>query len=176
MACLWDNSEKILENNNYYNRETDTWNDEIIKKFINKISNDKGVKPSNYYITTNSELVISYLNFFYTNISNKNLLKVIINAKLYGILGVDFDICIGYYYKDAWFDNIINKKDGKKQYDGTTTFEVDVSKEEIKNEVYVMVFGDDNYAFINNVTFEYKEYFPYFDYDSYKDSILKDMY
>ena len=32
MACLWDNSEKILENNNYYNRETDTWNDEIIKK------------------------------------------------------------------------------------------------------------------------------------------------
>jgi len=32
MACLWDNSEKISEYNNYYNRETDTWNDEIIKK------------------------------------------------------------------------------------------------------------------------------------------------
>ena len=54
MACLWDNSEKISENNNYYNRETDTWNDEITKKFITKISKDKGVKSSDHYITTNS--------------------------------------------------------------------------------------------------------------------------
>ena len=30
MECLWDNSEKISKKNNYYNRETDTWNDEII--------------------------------------------------------------------------------------------------------------------------------------------------
>ena len=110
MACLWDNSEKILENNNYYNRETDTWNDEIIKKFINKISKDKGVKSSDYYITTNLEAIISYVNFYYTNISNKKLLKIAINAKVYGILGVDFDICISYYSNNIWFDNIVKKK------------------------------------------------------------------
>ena len=57
MACLWDNSEKISENNNYYNREIDTWNDEKIPKFINKISKDKGEKSSDYYIVTNSEII-----------------------------------------------------------------------------------------------------------------------
>ena len=39
-----------------------------------------------------------------------------------------------------------------------------------------MILGDGTSALINNITFEYKEYFPYFDYDSYKDSILKDIY
>ena len=53
---------------------------------------------------------------------------------------------------------------------------VDVSKEDFSNDVYVMITGDDNSVFINNVTFEFQEYFPYFDYDSYKESILKDIY
>ena len=176
MACLWDNSEKISENNNYYNREADTWNDEIIKKIINKISKDKGEKSSDYYIITNLEVVISYLNSYYTNISNKKLLKVMINAKLYGILGIDFDLLItSIDENDNWIDVFINRKDGKKEYDGTTSFIVDVSNEDFNNDVYVMIIGEDNYAFINNVTFEFKEYFHYFDYISYKNSILKDI-
>ena len=176
MACLWDNSEKISENNNYYNRESDTWNDEIIRKIINKISKDKGIKSYDYYISTNSEVVISYLNFYYSDISNKNLIKITINAKVYGILGIDFDILIGSIFNDAWIEKKVNKKDGKKQYDGTTSFKIDVSKEDFSNEVYIMVLGDDNSVFINNVTFEFKEYFPYFDYESYKNSILNDIY
>ena len=176
MACLWDNSEKISENNNYYNREADTWNDEIIKKIINKISKDKGEKSSDYYIITNLEVVISYLNSYYTNISNKKLLKVMINAKLNGILGIDFDLLItSIDENDNWIDVFINRKDGKKEYDGTTSFIVDVSNEDFNNDVYVMIIGEDNYAFINNVTFEFKEYFHYFDYISYKNSILKDI-
>ena len=176
MACLWDNSEKISENNNYYNRETDTWNDEIIKKFFNKISKDKGVKSSDYYIITNSEVVITYLNYYYTNVSNRKLIKVIINAKLYGIYGFDFYLFITSYNDDTWTDKLVDKKDGKKQYDGTTSFNIDVSKEDFNNDVYVMVLGDETNIFINNVTYEFKEYFPYFDYESYRVSILKDIY
>jgi len=176
MACLWDNSEKISENNNYYNRETDTWNDEKIKIIINNISKDKQLKSSDFYISTNLEVVISYLNFYYTNISNKKLLKIIINTKVYGILGIDFDILISSYSNDDWIETVVSKKDGKKQYDGTTSFMVDVSEEDFSNDVYVMITGDDNSIFINNVTFEFQEYFPYFDYDSYKESILKDIY
>ena len=179
MSCLWDNSEKISENN-YYNRETDTWNDDIIKKFINKISKDKGVKSSNYYITTNLEVTVSYLNFFYTNTSNKTLLRIYIIAKLNGIIGIDFDILITYVDKEnQWVDLIVTKKEGKKQYDGTTLFSIDVSNEDISNEVYVMSEdGEDSinhYIIINQVTFEFKEYFPYFDYNSYKNSFLDDL-
>jgi hypothetical protein len=177
MACLWDNSEKISVYNNYYNREANTWNDEIIKKIINKLSKDKGEKSSDYYIMTNLEVIISYLNFYYTNISNKKLLKVMINAKLNGILGIDFDLLITSFDEDDnWIDVFINRKDGKKEYDGTTSFTVDVSNADFNNDVYVMIMGEENSAFINNVTFEYKEYFYYFDYNSYKNAILKDIY
>jgi len=176
MACLWDNSEKISENNNYYNRETDTWNDEIIKKIFNKISKDKGEKTSDYYYKTNLEVIISYFNIYHSNISNKKLIKVTINAKLYGILGVDFDLLITSYENGLWIDIFISKEDGKKEYDGTTSFIVDVSNIDFYNEVYVMSLGNDDYILINNVTLEYKEYFPYFDYNSFKNSIFKDMY
>ena len=176
MACLWDNSEKISRNNNYYNRENDTWNDEIIRKNIITISKDKEPKISDYYIKTNLEVFISYLNIYSNNISNKKLLKVTINAKIYGILGIDFELIITSFFNNDWNDLVINKKDGKKQYDGTTVFAMDVSNKDFSNEVYVMVLGDNNYIFINNVTFEFKEKFPYFDYKSYKNSISKDIY
>jgi len=177
MACLWDNPEKISKNNNYYNRETDKWNDEIIKKIINKISKDKGEKSSNYYILINLEVFSTDLNFYYSNISNKKLVKVIINAKLYGILGIYFDLLISSFDKEGyWVDIIISKKDGKKEYDGTTTFSVDVSNEDFNESVFVMILGDEKYVFINKVTFEYKDYFPYFDYNSYKNSVLKDIF
>ena len=176
MACLWDNSEKISENNNYYNRETDTWNDAIIQKIINKISKDNEIKSSDYYIPTNLEVVISYLNYYYSNISNKKLLKITINAKLYGILGVDFDLLITSYDNSHWTDLFISIEDGKKEYDGTISFIVDVSNEDFYNDVYVMPLGSDDYIFINNVTFEFKENFPNFDYNSYKNSVLKDIF
>ena len=176
MACLWDSSEKISRNNNYYNRETDTWNDEIIRKNIITISKDKELKISDYYIKTNIEVVISYLNIYSTNISNKKLLKATINAKLYGILGIDFELIITSFFNNNWNDILINKTNGKKQYDGTTVFTIDVSNLDFSNEVDIMVLGDNNYIFINNVTFEFKEHFLYFDYKSYKNSVLKDIY
>ena len=176
LACLWDNSEKISENNNYYNRETDSWNDEIIRNNIITISKDKEPKISDYYVKTNLEVVISYLNLYSTNISNKKLLKATINAKLYGILGIDFELIITSIFNNNWNDVIIKKTDGKKQYDGTTVFTIDVSNEDFSDEVYVIVLGDNNYIFINNVTFEFKEKSPYFDYKSYKNTILNDIY
>ena len=177
LACLWDNSGKISENSNYYNRETDTWNDEIIQKIINKISKDKGIKSFDYYNVTNSEVFVSYINFYYSKISNKKLKRVIANAKIYenGILGIDFDIIISSYCLNDWIDVFINKEDGKKEYDGTITYTVDVSNYNLYDELYVLFWGDDRYAFINNVTFIFKENFSFFDYNSYKKSIIKDI-
>ena len=181
MACLWDNSEKISKNNNYYNRETDIWNDEIIKKNIFRISKDKEIiKSSDYYITSNKEILVSYLDFFYTNISTKKLLKIIINAKLYGILGIDFQLIISSINKEnEWVDVLVTKKEGKKQYDGTTVFTIDVSKEDFNYDTMVATedeeFEDNKFININNVTFEFEEYFPSFDFNSYRNSIIKDL-
>ena len=182
MACLWDNYEKISENNNYYNREADTWNDEIIRKNILKISKDNIIKSLDYYITTNLEVLTTNLNFFYTNIANKKLLKIYINAIYHGILGTDFKIVIDSINKEnEWIEREIIKKEGKKQYDGTTFFIVDVSNEDFNYDVFVMieegVIEDNNkFIIINNVTFEFEEYFPYLDYNSYRNSILNDLY
>ena len=177
MACLWDNSEKISENNNYYNRETDTWNDEKIQKIINKISKDKGIKSFDYYTVTNSEVFVSYNNFYYSKTSNKKLKKIILNAKIYenAILGIDFDIIIASYDLNDGIEIFISTEDGKKEYDGTITYTVDVSNYNLYNEVYILFWGDDRYALINNVTFEFKEIFPFFDYNSYKNSVIKDI-
>ena len=182
MACLWDNYEKISENNNYYNRETDTWNDEIIRKNILKMSKDNIIKSSDYYITTNLEVLTANLNFFYTNISNKKLLKIYINVIFHGILGTDFKIVIDSINKEnEWIEREVIKKEGKKQYDGTTFFIIDVSNEDFNYDVFVMteegeIEDNNKYIIINNVTFEFEEYFPYLDYNSYRNSILNDIY
>ena len=73
------------------------------------------------------------------------------------------------------YKNIINKEDGKKEYDGTITYTVDVSNYNLYNEVYILFWGDDRYVLINNVTFEFKENFTFFDYNSYKNSVIKDI-
>lgn len=76
---------------------------------------------------------------------------------------------------DIWFDIKIKKENGKKQYDGTTIFTVDVSNEDINEYLYILVFSGDEYIYINNITIEYIEKFPYFDYKSYKYDILNDI-
>ena len=53
MPCLWDTLITTEENSNYYNREMDKWNDEIIKDNIIKISKGRFVKSSEYYIMSN---------------------------------------------------------------------------------------------------------------------------
>ena len=53
LSCLWDNPLGNKENLNFYNKELDKWNDEIIKDKIYKISKGKSIKSSEYYVMTN---------------------------------------------------------------------------------------------------------------------------
>jgi len=176
MPCLWDSSLKYSENIYYYNRETDKWNDEIIRDNLLRISRGKSIKSSEYYSTTNLENVIPYYNFAFINFGKKKISKISINAKLSGQLGIDFEFGLNSVNKnDIWFDIKIKKENGKKQYDGTTIFTVDVSNEDINEYLYILVFSGDEYIYINNITIEYIEKFPYFDYKSYKYDILNDI-
>ena len=53
MSCLMDTSNN--GDMNYYNREKDKWNDEIIKNNFKKISKGKFVNPKDYYFVSNQD-------------------------------------------------------------------------------------------------------------------------
>ena len=176
MPCLWDCPLKYSDNIYYYNRETDKWNDEIIKENFLKISKGKFIKSSDYYKNINIETIIPYYNTAFLNFGKKNISKIFINAKLLGRLGIDIEFLVSSVNKnDKWFDIIIKKENGKKQYDGTTIFTIDISKEDVNEYLYVSVNSGFEYININNITIEYVEKYSYFDYNSYKYAILNDI-
>ena len=65
MSCLWDSPFIYSENMNYYNREINKWNDEIIKDILLKISKGKSLKLSEYYICQNIVLMSIFGHLHY---------------------------------------------------------------------------------------------------------------
>jgi hypothetical protein len=65
LPCLWDISEKVEgDMNYYYNKETNEWVDKIIGENLFKISKGNFIKKSNYYYQNNIETDDSSLNRF----------------------------------------------------------------------------------------------------------------
>ena len=134
VPCLWDNPIDSDTNLNYYNKKLDKWNDEIIKNNIYKISKGKTVKSTEYYKMVNQENFYIYYNFLSLSLNERKILKIFLNARLFGLLGIDIDITIISYNKNYEYVEMPFKKEyGKKQYDGTTNFEIDVSKEDFND-------------------------------------------
>ena len=104
MACLQDNQESNEENKIYYNKETNKWTNEKIKKTIQKISRGNFIKTLDYYIYTNIETIILDYNHWTSDIEIKEakILTLYINAKLYGKFGED--IVFGFCYYDSNYD------------------------------------------------------------------------
>ena len=94
-------------------------------------------------------------------IENRKIVKIDMNVKLFGKLGKDFDFGIGYIDKnDEYAEIIFKKENGKKQYDGTTIFTLDlhnvIIKQFIISIIYsIIYYGYENIIF-NNVTAEYE--------------------
>ena len=78
MCCLWDTSNKLFGDMNFYDRTNDIWYDEKIKNNFLQISKGKYIKPTDYFIYTTFEST----DFFYnTNdlmifFKNKKALKI----------------------------------------------------------------------------------------------------
>ena len=66
------------------------------------------------------------------------------------------------------------KEYGKKQYDGTTNFEIDVSKEDFNDYLSILIIPE-YYIIVNNASAQFEEYFNSFDYISYKNDILNNL-
>jgi hypothetical protein len=174
MCCLWDTSNKIFGDMNFYDRTNDIWYDEKIKNNFLQISKEKYIKPVDYIINTTFEStdVHFFLGDFQINFENKKVLKIIINARLNGVLFVDLDFRVYTYNKNSLPIEInFGKENSKKQYDGTQIFTIDVNKIECYSVVEVAIIRGLEYITLNNLTLEYEESFPSIDYKSFKNAI-----
>ena len=176
MCCLWDTSNKIFGNMNFYDRTNDIWYDEKIKNNFLEISKEKYIKPIDYFINTTFESTDFHFIFgdLQINFENKKVLKIIINARINGVLFVDLDFEVYTYDKFGYPIKInFGKENSKKQYDGTQIFTIDVSKIDCNNLVEVaIIWGMENIT-LNNLTLEYEESFLSIDYKSFKNAISK---
>ena len=177
LSCLWDNPLVNKENLNFYNKELDKWNDEIIKDKIYKISKGKSIKSSEYYVMTNKIKTKEYFGLLYIKMGKKKVTKICVNVRLSGKLGIDVElVVISFKDNDAYIKLPIKKENAKKQYDGTTIIEIDMSKEDIIDFLYITIEFGIEYVIFNNATVEFEEYFSYFDIKSYKNDVLNDVY
>jgi len=174
MCCLWDTSNKEHGNINYYDRENDKWYDEKLKENFIQISKGKYVKPIDFYIKINSETVDNPLlnGIIQLKIGARKALKIILNARLTGTLFIDLEFTI--YTYDAFGNSFkikYEKSNGKKQYDGTYIFTIDVSKIECYEYIQVSKSFGNQYITLNNLTVEFEDNFQSIDYKSYKAAI-----
>ena len=176
MSCLWDTSNKKKGNMNYYNREADEWYDVKIKDNFDKILKGNIIKSSDFYIITNLETttITNEYGDYIIKVGVRKALKIILNISYIGKFLEDYYFEIYSYDQNGWMFNIeFNRRNGKKQYDGTIIFTVDISNQDINN--CIEIYGWYGVFKFNNITIEYKENFISFDYQAYKSEILKEI-
>jgi len=179
MPCLWDTSNKTFGDMNFYDRENDLWYDDKLKEIFMQISRGKYVRPADFYIKTHFETVtMSYLQgIIQLKIGSRKALKIIINVRLTGTLFIDtsFDV-FSYDSIGRNFQINFEKSNGKKQYDGTHIFTIDVSQIKCYEYILVTKSKGGKYIMLNSLTVEFEESFYSIDYKSYKSAISNYVY
>ena len=176
MSCLWDTSNKISGDMNYYDRENNKWYDEKIRDNFKKISKGKYVKPKDYYTITNVETVTNAESDGNYNIilGIKKALKIILNVNIDKIYNseVSFDI-ITADKNGNWYLDSITGKIGKKQYDGSFMYIYDISNKDYNEYIRIYKRSGKDYVTLNYLSVEFNESFIYFNYKAYKSDLLK---
>jgi len=179
MCCLWDTSNKMHGDMNFYDRTNDVWYDEKIKNNFLEISKGRYIKPKDYFINTTFESSDTIYDFesLMINFQNRKVLKIFINIKLTGVLFKDIGLYINTENNDGLFFNIDYGKDNiKKQYDGTSIISIDVSEIDCYDYIKATITWGTKYITLNNMTLEYEESFLSIDDKSLKNAISKYIY
>ena len=93
-----------------------------------------------------------------------------------GKIDRDFDFGITIYdINDNYIEIEIKKENGKKQYDGTTIFEINLIEGNIIEFFFIDIWWGFDYIIFNNITIEFKENYSYFNTKSYKNAILNEI-
>jgi len=176
IACLWDSSNKNFGKMNYYNRLTDEWFDDKIKNIFKSFSKGNFVKSSDFYIYSNFEIISNIDDYSDYNIEfgEKKPLKIILNLNYDGNLYYDYLFAIYCGDRDSWESPLVfDEKNGKKQYDGSITYTLDISYQNCYKFIQI-------YYYFGNIHFkkiivEYQENFSSFNYNDYKAKIISEI-
>jgi len=176
MACLWDTSNKNYGDMNYYNRLTNEWYDDKIKNIFMKTSKGNFVKSSDSYIYSNLETVTNIdIDYgYFIDFGTKKPLKIILNINYIGKFYYDYYFEVYCIDIRLWISQIyFDEKNGKKQYDGTITYSIDISEKDCHEFIeFYYYYGE---IFFKNITIVYQEYFSSFDYNDYKAKIIDEI-
>ena len=175
VSCLWDTSNNMTAEFNFYDRKSNKWYDEIIKNNFKKISRGKQIRPKDYYIISNLKTVKNADpdGHFNINFGKKKIVKIIFNAFIntkdlysagFGIVSSDKN--------GNWVGESISASSGKRQYDGSSTFSIDASKKDFNTYLQLQKWwGHDNID-VNYLSLELDENDVSLDYVSYKKDLL----
>jgi endoglucanase len=170
MSCLWDTSKKTAGDMNYYDKEHDLWYDEIIRDNFKKISEGNFVKPSKFFVQTNTETIFTpnpdgNMNI---KIGKKSASKVYFSIRLIHedikniSFGIESNDRKGNYIKDT-----ISGSEGKKKYDGSYIFTADISKRNFYKYIEIKKPEGNNNITFNYFRIEFSKNYTFFDFDSY---------
>ena len=164
---------------NYYDRENDIWYDDKLKENFIEISKGKYIKPKDFFIKTHFETVSIpyYEGALLMKIGERKALKIILNMKYTRILFIDLEFNIFSFDSIGRIFTInFEKSDGKKQYDGTYVFTIDVSKIKLYEYLQVTIYYGEQFITLNNLTVEFEESFQSIDDKSFKNAISNLVY
>ena len=168
IACLWDTSTADFK---YYDRVKDKWFDEEIKNNFKKISRGKYIKPSDFSYISNTDTVttINSLGHMRIKIGSRKAMRAIFNVKLTTRYSSEVGFGIGGFDKDEnWIDIEVRGDKGKKQYDGSYTYHIDISYKGFNNFIELQKWWGHDYIIFNTFSIEYEKTYTLFDFSSYK--------
>jgi hypothetical protein len=174
MSCLLDKSNKIFADINYFDRINYKWFDEKIGENFKKIYRGNFINPTNYYLTTNRETVknVNFGQSLYIKIGSKEIIRIMFNVNILTnfLWSVGFGV-ISTTKKGLPINIMISGTEGKKEYDGSYTFTVDVTNKEMSNSVEVQEWWGYDDIIINYLTVEFDRNYTIFNYDAYKSDL-----
>ena len=168
MSCLWDTSTADYQ---YYDRENDKWFDEELKNNFKKLSKGKFVKPTDFSYISNTDTITTINSYGHMRIEigSKKTKKAILNVKLKTkILGeIGFGVT-GFNSLGEWIGVQVGGELGKKEYDGSYTFNIDISSNGFNNYIEVQKWWGHDLIIFNRLSVEYEKSYIFLDFNSYK--------
>jgi endoglucanase len=170
MSCLLDNSNKQYGKINFYDRINDKWYDEVIRNNFQKILQGDFLKFTDFSYYSNKDTV-NYINehgYLNIKIGKKKVKKVIFNVK----------ISIPYYYvtfgfqtnkkNGNYYNEVINGVVGKKNFDGSYTYTLDVSKKDCYDYIEIQKWWNEEYSTFVYLTIEFDKEYTFLNYTEFK--------
>jgi hypothetical protein len=170
MSCLLDNSNKKFGTINYYDRVNDKWYDEVIRDNFMKISQGDFLKFTDFSYYSNRDTVnnLNEKGFLVIKIGKKKVKKVIFNVKIStSYYEVNFGVQTN--KKNSFYHNfMINGPEGKKNFDGSYTYIIDVSKRDFNDYVEVQKWWNPEYSTFVYLTIEFDKEYTFLNYTEFK--------